>query len=75
MKKNKTVIFKILKVIWWFTINESKATKVCGDPFFINLVNHNYLPRLEFRKTDNKGVPKKANKGRYNYKILRKPRG
>jgi hypothetical protein len=48
------------KLYGGFIINESKTTKtICKVSFYKSSQSYNYLPRLEFRKTDNKGVPKK----------------
>lgn len=43
-----------------FIINESKTTKtICKIAFYKSSLSNNYMPRLEFRKTDNKGINKK----------------
>lgn len=43
-----------------FIINETKTTKtICKVSFYKSSESKNYLPRLEFRKEDNKGQPKK----------------
>jgi hypothetical protein len=43
-----------------FIINELKTTKtICKVSFYKSSASNNYLPRLEFRKTNNKGETKK----------------